>query len=119
MGCSSFLNPNDGVLEYHADGTEYWQPDKLEQGYKMTLLDYMFGGGLVLTFWLVTVYLKVVSIEDRCFRSELMEFNVWDEINWMLKVAHATTIAAADDDATATATCYLLLLPATATCQLP
>ena len=64
------------MLEYHADGTEYWQPDKLEQGYKMTLLDYMFGGGLVLTFWLATVYLKVVSIEDRCFRSELMEFNV-------------------------------------------
>ena len=84
----SFLNPNDGVLNVNADGSQYWEPDNLQQGYQLTLLDYMFGGGIFLTLWLILVYLKVVSIEDACFRSELMEFNVWDEINWMLKVGH-------------------------------
>ena len=38
--------------------------------------------GLLITAWLGLIYWKCLSVEDKCFRSDLMAFNVWEELTW-------------------------------------
>ena len=54
---TSFLKPGS-VLYNDVDG---FTPEALGDGFTTFLIDYIFLGGIVLTFWLLIIYLKVVN----------------------------------------------------------
>ena len=62
---------------------------KLEDGSFAPLgfefIDYLYVAGIILFLWLLVIYNKVISVQDSCFKSDLMEFNVWEELLWMMK----------------------------------
>lgn len=49
------------------------------------LIDYLVAAGIVLTLWLSIIYWKVLQVQENCFKSDLMEFNVWEELMWMMQ----------------------------------
>ena len=49
------------------------------------LIDYCVVAGILLTLWLGIIYWKVLQVQENCFKSDLMEFNVWEELMWMMQ----------------------------------
>ena len=66
---------------------EFVQPARatLDDTGGMEFIDYCMVGGLVLTAWLAIVYWNVLRVQEKCFKSDLMEFNVWEELMWMMQ----------------------------------
>ena len=50
-----------------------------------TFIGYCSVGGFVFTVWLAVIYWKVLQVQANCFKSDLMEFNVWEELKWMMQ----------------------------------
>jgi len=50
-----------------------------------SFLEYCVGAGIIFILWLTAIYYKVLKVQDACFNSDLMEFNVWEELTWMMQ----------------------------------
>mgnify|MGYP003336961335 CR=1 FL=1 len=49
------------------------------------MVDFFIISGGLLIVWLSIIYFKVVGVQYKCFKSELLSFNVWEEILWMIQ----------------------------------
>ena len=51
----------------------------------MSFIDYCSAIGFIFILWLGAIFYKVLNVQDACFSSDLMEFNVWEELKWMMQ----------------------------------
>ena len=51
----------------------------------ISFIDYCCVIGFLVIVGLAIIYWKMITVQERCFKSDLMEFNVWEELMWMMQ----------------------------------